>query len=101
MISHGIFESCLRFLRRNGIDALQLNIVTPLFDYMRRAGRILDYQWNHYDFRNVVFQPSRMTAVESQEGADRLYAQFYRADRILARFVRTLFTCGWVPACWA
>ena len=33
-----------------------------------------------------------------QEGADWLYAQFYRADRILLRFVRSLFTCGWVPA---
>jgi radical SAM superfamily enzyme YgiQ (UPF0313 family) len=99
----GIFESCLRFLLRHGIDALQLNIVTPLpgtplFDDMQRAGRIVDTRWDRYDFRHVVFQPSLMTAAQLQEGADWLYAQFYRADRILARFVRTLFTCGWVPA---
>ena len=99
----GIFESCLRFLQRQRIDALQLNILTPLpgtplFDEMRRQGRITDYRWDHYDFRHAVFQPSRMTAVQLQEGADWLYSQFYRADRILVRFVRTLCTCGWLPA---
>jgi hypothetical protein len=39
-----------------------------------------------------------MTAGQLQEGADWLYAQFYRIDRILVRFLRTLGTCGWVPA---
>ena len=87
----GIFESCLRFLQRQRIDALQLNILTPLpgtplFHEMQRAGRITDSQWDRYDFRHVVFQPRRMTAVQLQEGADWLYAQFYRADRILLRF---------------
>jgi radical SAM superfamily enzyme YgiQ (UPF0313 family) len=99
----GIFESCLRFLQRQRIDALQLNILTPLpgtplFHDMQCAGRITDSQWAHYDFRHVVFQPRRMTAVQLQEGADWLYSQFYRADRILVRFVRTLCTCGWIPA---
>jgi radical SAM superfamily enzyme YgiQ (UPF0313 family) len=99
----GIFEGCLRFLQRHGIDALQLNILTPLpgtpmFRDMQRAGRITDYGWHRYDFRHVVFRPNRMTAIQLQEGADWLYSQFYRADRILVRFVRCLFACGWVPA---
>jgi radical SAM superfamily enzyme YgiQ (UPF0313 family) len=98
-----IFENCLRFLARHGIDALQLNIVTPLpgtplFRDLERVGRITDRRWDRYDFRHVVFQPSRMTAPQLQQGADWLYAQFYRADRILVRFLRTLFTCGWTPA---
>lgn len=98
-----IFENCLRFLARHGIDALQLNIVTPLpgtplFRDLERVGRITDRRWDRYDFRHVVFQPSRMTAPQLQQGADWLYAQFYRADRILVRFVRTLCTCGWTPA---
>ena len=99
----GIFESCLRFLQRHGIDALQLNILTPLpgtpmFHDMQSSGRITDYAWQHYDFRHVVFRPNRMTAIQLQEGADWLYSKFYRADRIFLRFVRSLFTCGWVPA---
>ena len=99
----GVFEACLRFLQRQGIGALQLNIVTPLpgtplFQDLQRAGRITDYRWNHYDFRHVVFEPRRMTAGQLQEGTDWLYAQFYRGDRILIRFLRTLWTSGWVPA---
>jgi radical SAM superfamily enzyme YgiQ (UPF0313 family) len=97
------FESSLRFLERHGIDGLQLNILTPLpgtpmFHDMQRSGRITDYAWQHYDLRHVVFRPKRMTASQLQEGADWLYSEFYRADRIFLRFVRSLFTCGWVPA---
>ena len=98
-----VFENCLRFLQQNRIDALQLNILTPLpgtplFAELEQAGRIIGRRWDRYDFRHVVFQPQRMSAAELQEGADWLYAQFYRADRIFARFFRTLFTCGWTPA---
>ncbi|MGO9227704.1 MAG: B12-binding domain-containing radical SAM protein [Bryobacteraceae bacterium] len=98
-----VFENCLRFLQRNRIDALQLNILTPLpgtplFHEMQRTGRITDNQWDHYDFRHVVFQPHRIGAPQLQEGADWLYAQFYRLDRVLVRFIRTLWTCGWLPA---
>jgi radical SAM superfamily enzyme YgiQ (UPF0313 family) len=98
-----VFEKCLRFLQQHGIEALQLNILTPLpgtplFAEMQRDGRIADRRWDHYDFRHVVFEPRRMTAAQLQEGADWLYGQFYRTDRILLRFMRTLFTCGWTAA---
>jgi radical SAM superfamily enzyme YgiQ (UPF0313 family) len=98
-----IFENCLRFLQHHRIDALQLNILTPLpgtplFAEMDRAGRIVDTRWDRYDFRHVVFKPRCMTAAQLQEGADWLYAQFYRPDRILLRFVRTLLTCGCTTA---
>ena len=46
----------------------------------------------------VVFGPAGMTAEELQAGADWLCTQFYRLDRILGRFLRGLFTIGWVPA---
>lgn len=98
-----VFERGLRFLQQARIDALQLNILTPLpgtplYADMERAGRVTDYDWSRYDFRHVVFRPSGMTAAQLQEGADWLYAQFYRLDRVLGRFVRALFTCGWLPA---
>jgi radical SAM superfamily enzyme YgiQ (UPF0313 family) len=99
----GAFERSLRFLQRTGIDGLQLNILTPLpgtplFVEMERAGRMADEDWSHYDFRHVVFRPARMTAEQLQQGADWLYAQYYRLDRILVRTARTLWTCGWLPA---
>jgi radical SAM superfamily enzyme YgiQ (UPF0313 family) len=99
----GVFERNLEFLQRTRIDALQLNILTPLpgtplFDEMKRTGRLTDGDWSRYDFRHVVFRPLGMTAAELQNGADWLYAQFYRLDRILLRCGRTLATCGWKPA---
>jgi radical SAM superfamily enzyme YgiQ (UPF0313 family) len=98
-----VFERCLRFLRRTRIDAVQLNILTPLpgtplFDEMKQAGRITDNDWSRYDFRHVVFQPAGMTAGQLQAGADWVYAQFYRLDRILLRALRTALTSGWLQA---
>ena len=42
----------------------------------------------------MVFPPVRMTAAELHAGADCVYAQFYRLDRILGRFARAVFTIG-------
>lgn len=98
-----VFERTLRFLQSTRLDAVQLNILTPLpgtplYADMAQAGRVTDRDWSHYDYRHVVFRPARMTAAELQAGADWLYAQFYRLDRILGRFARAVFTVGWRPA---
>ncbi len=98
-----VFERCLQFLERSRMDAVQLNILTPLpgtplFDEMKDTGRITDWDWTHYDFRHVVFRPAGMTAEQLQAGADWVYAQFYRLDRILLRFVRSALASGWLPA---
>jgi radical SAM superfamily enzyme YgiQ (UPF0313 family) len=100
----GVFAGTLRFLQQMHIEAVQVNILTPLpgtplFADLERTGRVTDHDWSHYDFRHVVFRPAGMTAAELQAGADWLYAQFYRLDRILGRFVRGLFTMPWVLAC--
>ena len=99
----GVFEQTLRFLQATRLDAVQLNILTPLpgtplYADMAQADRVTDRDWSHYDYRHVVFRPARMTAAELQAGADWLYAQFYRLDRILGRFARAVFTVGWMPA---
>lgn len=93
------FRRTLDFLRRVEVDAIQLNILTPLpgtplFEDMSRQGRVVDRDWAHYDFRHVVFAPARMTAAQLQQGADWVYHRFYRLDAILGRFVRAVFTLG-------
>lgn len=98
-----VFEQTLRFLQDARLDAVQLNILTPLpgtplYADLAQADRVTDRDWSHYDYRHVVFRPARMTAAELQAGADWLYAQFYRLDRILCRFVRAVFSVGWRPA---
>jgi radical SAM superfamily enzyme YgiQ (UPF0313 family) len=95
----GTFERTLRFLERARIDAVQVNVMTPLpgtplFETFERQGRILDRDFGHYDFRHCVIRPARMTPGALQDGADWLYAQFYRPDRILLRFARSLLRLG-------
>jgi radical SAM superfamily enzyme YgiQ (UPF0313 family) len=99
----GVFEQTLRFLQASRLDAVQVNILTPLpgtplHADLAQAGRVTDRDWSHYDYRHVVFRPARMSAAELQAGADWLYAQFYRLDRIICRFARSVFTVGWLPA---
>jgi radical SAM superfamily enzyme YgiQ (UPF0313 family) len=98
-----VFERTLRFLQKARIDALQLAILTPqpgtpLREEFEKAGRIIDNDWSHYDYRHTVIQPMCMSARELQDGADWLYNQFYRLDRIVIRTVRTAFSVGLIPA---
>ncbi len=102
-----VFQNTLRFLLQERVDALQLSILTPLpgtplFDEFNSAGRMRDLDWSHYDFRHVVFDPARLSSAQLQEGADWLYREFYRLDRITRRTLRVLFMAGLVPAifCW-
>ena len=98
-----VFERTLRFLQQDRLDAVQLNILTPLpgtplYGEFERSERITDRDWSHYDYRHVVFEPAKMSAADLQAGADWIYSQFYRLDRILWRFVRGIFTVGCLPA---
>lgn len=98
-----VFADTLEFLDATGIDAVQLNILTPLpgtplHREMEAGGRITDRDLSHYDYRHVVFRPALMSARDLQDGADWVYSQFYRLDRILRRFVRAAFHVGLRPA---
>jgi radical SAM superfamily enzyme YgiQ (UPF0313 family) len=98
-----VFRRSLQFLDRARVDALQLNILTPLpgtalHEELARVGRILDDNLEHYDFRHTVIRPALMTAEELQAGADWLYRRFYRLDRILLRTLRAAAKLGWAAA---
>ena len=94
-----VFRRTLRFLEETRIDGLQLNVLTPLpgtplHADLERQGRIRDRDLSRYDFRHCVIEPARMTAGELRDGADWLYAQYYRLDRVLLRFLRGLLVLG-------
>lgn len=98
-----VFERNLDFLQKAGIGALQLAILTPhpgtpLRGQFEKQGRIIDSNWDHYDYRHTVIIPKKMTPDQLQSGADWLYAQFYRLDRIVFRTVRTFFKVGFYPS---
>ena len=98
-----VFKNNLTFLKEANIGALQLAILTPqpgtpLRKQFEKENRIIDNDWSHYDYRHTVIQPKKMTPQQLQDGADWLYSQFYRLDRILFRTASALFRVGFFPA---
>lgn len=86
-----IFPRTLDFLLNANVDALQATILTPfpgtpLFDAMDKEGRIVDKDWGHYDFRHVVFEPSKMSRKDLKAGHDWVLSQFYSRRSIARRF---------------
>jgi radical SAM superfamily enzyme YgiQ (UPF0313 family) len=92
-----VFRNTLHMLGEVGIDAIQASILTPLpgtplFESMRN--RLIDTDWEHYDYRHVVFAPRRMTAEQLQAGADWVIRDFYSLPKILKRAARWLAMPG-------
>jgi radical SAM superfamily enzyme YgiQ (UPF0313 family) len=95
----GVFESTLRMLEKTRIDAIQTSILTPLPGtalHTEMQSRIIDSDYEHYDYRHVVFEPRRMTAEQLQDGADWVIRRYYSPWRIVLRTVRWLISPrGW------
>ena len=86
-----VFQQTLDMLDKLEVDVIQVSVFTPLPGTSRfRAmeSRIIDRNYSHYDFHNVVFQPRNMTRTDLQAGHDWLTREFYRPWRIARRVVR-------------
>jgi radical SAM superfamily enzyme YgiQ (UPF0313 family) len=86
-----VFRHTLDVLDALEIDLIQASVFTPLpgtprFRAMR--DRILDLDWAHYDFHNVVFEPRGMTREELQAGHDWVTRRFYSPRNIFRRLLR-------------
>ena len=83
--SPDVFQSTLGMLDEMGIDAMQASILTPLpgtqlFERMR--GRIVDWNWEHYDYKRTVFEPAQMSRrdldADGQWDEQALSSELYR-----------------------
>ncbi|HOK95504.1 MAG TPA: radical SAM protein [Anaerohalosphaeraceae bacterium] len=91
-----VFERTLKMLENIGMDAVQVSVLTPLPGtplYSQMADRIMDNNFEHYDYRHVVFEPRQMSAEQLQAGADWIIRKFYSPWRIFRRSFRWL----WAP----
>jgi hypothetical protein len=89
-----VFERAVDFLKKNQVELAYFNVLTPLpgtalFDRYNNAGRIFDRDWSKYDGKHVVFQPSRMTPEQLQEGFYWANHQFYSLSNIWYRLSGT------------
>jgi radical SAM superfamily enzyme YgiQ (UPF0313 family) len=80
------FDRVLHFVRESGLYEVQITVQTafpgtPLYDRLRREGRILhDDAWERCTLFDVNFQPSGMTVGELEHGLRELGRQLYDED---------------------
>jgi len=89
-----VFERAVDFLTKNRVELAYFNVLTPLpgtalFNRYKNAGRIFDWDWSKYDGKHVVYQPSRMTPEQLQEGFYWANHQFYSMPNIWHRLSGT------------
>lgn len=77
----GIFKRLKRFIMKNRLAEIDFAILTPmpgtpLFDRLKKEGRITSEDWDRYTWTHVNFQPKGMSAKELQAGPLRLFRDF-------------------------
>lgn len=83
-----VFKRTVDWGVENSITTSTYHILTPypgtkLFKDMENQGRILTYDWNLYDTRNIVYQTTKLTADELKNGYDWAYKEFYSWSNII------------------
>jgi len=76
------FDQIYDFYATSSLDLIIIDLLTPypntrLHQQMLEAGRIIDHNWESYDYRHVVYRPSRMSPEQLIDGFNRLYGQLY------------------------
>jgi radical SAM superfamily enzyme YgiQ (UPF0313 family) len=77
------FERIYRYYEKSTLDLILIDLLTPYpnteqYNRIRREGRIIDADWEHYDYRHVVYQPKRMTVDQLVDGFIGLYRAISR-----------------------
>jgi radical SAM superfamily enzyme YgiQ (UPF0313 family) len=86
-----VFEETARFSIAADYDAAAYSILTPYpgtltWYEMKKAGRIVSYDWDKYDQDNVVIRPARMTGEQLRRGTMVAHERFYGVSSLARRF---------------
>jgi radical SAM superfamily enzyme YgiQ (UPF0313 family) len=86
-----VFEETVRFNRESDYDACAYSVLTPYpgtltWYEMKKANRIVSFDWNKYDQGQVVYRPAQMSGDELRLGQAQAYRTFYALSSIAGRF---------------
>ena len=86
-----VFETTARFNIEANYDACAYSVLTPYpgtltWYELKKAERIVSFDWSKYDQSNVVFRPMNMTGDELRLGQNAAYEMFYGPSSIARRF---------------
>src|SRR6476620_513514 len=85
-----VFGETARFNISAGYDACAYSVLTPYpgtltWYELRKAGRIVSFDWEKYDQANVVYRPARMSGDELRLGQTEAYETFYAPGSMARR----------------
>ena len=86
-----VFEETARFNIGANYDACAYSVLTPYpgtltWYEMKKANRIVSFDWSKYDQGNVVYRPAGMSGDELRLGQIYAYETFYTPSSIVRRF---------------
>ena len=86
-----VFDETVRFNRDADYDACAYSVLTPYpgtltWYELKKANRIVSYDWVKYDQSHVVYRPAQMSGEELRLGQARAYENFYSVPSIASRF---------------
>lgn len=86
-----VFDETVTFNIDADYDACAYSALTPYpgtltWYEMKKANRIVSYDWTKYDQGHVVYRPEQMSGPELRTGMESAYANFYAASSIASRF---------------
>ena len=86
-----VFDATVGFNIATKFDACAYSVLTPYpgtltWYEMKKAGRVVSFDWSKYDQGQVVYRPAQMSAEELRCGHYRAYREFYAARSIAGRF---------------
>jgi len=87
------FEQMHQLCHSSDLDSIMVDILTPypnteLYDRLKIQGRIIDTNWEHYDYHHVVYRPLRMTTGQLIDGYLQLYRSLTNTGHILRDVLR-------------
>jgi len=90
-----IFDETLQMINELEIDMAEFHILTPfpgtpLYQRLKKEGRILTKDWSKYTTTNVVFEPKNMSKQELFEGTRKVAKEYHRIPDIIRRFYKTM-----------
>jgi radical SAM superfamily enzyme YgiQ (UPF0313 family) len=85
------FEETARFNRESDYDACAYSVLTPYpgtltWYEMKKANRIVSFDWEKYDQSHVVYRPAQMSGDDLRLGQSQAYRSFYSLPSIASRF---------------
>jgi radical SAM superfamily enzyme YgiQ (UPF0313 family) len=85
------FDETVNFNIAAKYDACAYSTLTPYpgtltWYEMKKANRIVSFDWTMYDQGHVVYRPAQMTGDELRIGQGRTYGKFYSRSSIASRF---------------